>query len=139
MSKYQTLLSSGWYHCRIRQSYIDNNQLHLTWTVDRGSEKWRNLVPTFTLDEVGLTQLEQMCKSLGKVLYPNTENEFFTKQFLGWRGKLKVDRVPTTKVKKNIIMEYALPELPEEVNVMKEKSDGHFYSDKPNKRKLPIQ
>lgn len=140
MNKQLQLLSSGEYHAKIRQVYIDedNNELNLVWTVDSGDHKWRNLVPTFTLDEVGLAQLDEMCKSLGKVLYPNKEHEYFTKQFIGWRGKLKVDRVPTTKVKKNIIMEYGLPEIPEEVDVTKPKSDEHFFHTK-SKRNLPIQ
>lgn len=139
--KQLTLLPTDSYHAKCRQTYIDKetNELNIVWTIDAGEFKWRNLVPSFTLDEVGMAKLENMTRDLGKVLFPSTALPFFQEQFIGWRGKLKVDRIPTTKIKKNVIMEYGLPEIPEEIDVTKPKSDEHFFHKPNNKRKLPIQ
>lgn len=135
----KNLLPTDWYYVRCVKTSIEDNMLTLTWKVDVGEHKWRTLVDEFYLgDEYGLNSLWNVCKEIKYEPYKNIEDELFHLQFYTKRAKVYVDRAIDGQFKINRIIEYGLPDIPDQVNVCKPKDDSHFFENK-NKRKLPIQ
>jgi hypothetical protein len=108
------LLPSAVYNCTLRQ--IEDGYC---WTVNEGEFAWRNIIDDYTPPE-------RICEAL------KTNSLDIGQQALT-RVTVKLDG----NWKKNVIIEYIIPDRPPEFNVLKPKTDDHFFHSE-NKRKLPI-
>ena len=139
------LLPTGNYYCTIRQSYpahenpdMEGDDLVIVWTVDSGDQKWRNLKKTYDIgSDLDMWKLQKMADRLNFEAYEPDHPEFY-EQWVGLRGKLNVtvDLGKDSRFKKNVILEYSLPEQPPEIDVTKPKDNSHFEGNK--ERQLPI-
>lgn len=135
------LLPTDEYHATIRQNYEDEDtgELVLCWTIDCGQHTWRNLINRFDPEsQHDMLRLNKIAKSLNFDMFEPDHIEFFD-QWLGLRALLKVtvDLSKDSVFKRNIILEYRLPERPPETDVLAEKDSTHFHENKKG-RDLPI-
>ena len=139
MTHVKGLLPTDFYYVKcVDVSWCDpiGLEFKLTFKVDVGTHKWRTITDTFHTDEAGWVAIHDMCNGLNYTPFDD-ESDLFLLQFLGMRAKIKVDRHIKGNYKVNRIIEYSLPDVPSEVNVMKEPDDSHYYNQK-QKRSLPI-
>lgn len=141
------LVPSGNWHCTIRQSYkasenpnMEGDDLVLIWTIDSGNKDllWRNLKKTYDPDsDLDMWKLQKMADRLNFEAYDKDHPEFY-EQWVGLRGKLNVtvDLGKDSRFKKNVILEYSLPQQSPEIDVTKPKDNSHFEGNK--ERQLPI-
>lgn len=130
------VLPHDYFHATIVQTNLEDDTLNLYWKVDQGKYAYRTLVSSFQLNNFGLGKIYDMCEKLNIVPYPHGHEEFVD-QFYGLRGKLYVDIQIRGNYKVNVILDYELPDSPQDFNVLKEKTDDHFYHTK-KKRSLPL-
>lgn len=133
------LLPSGDYHAIIREARkSDNNKyLELVYTIDVGEYSYRNVIIDYKLNDFGLSQLKNRLDEIGYFILTDPEHEYFYNQFIGIRSKIKVDRLVSGKVIKNVITEMMPPTQEKEWNVLKPKTEEFYYREAKG-RSLPI-
>ena len=137
MSYRKFLLKTDWYNFTITDAYKEEDFLVLCFTVDTGEFSYRHVIQKFELSKQSIERLINKFKDAGFVIISDITNLFFTNQFIGLRFKGKVDRHVNGDVIKNVIIELKEPSEKPSYNVLKEKSDSHFYKEKKG-RELPI-
>jgi hypothetical protein len=143
MSEHQNLLKSGKYTATITQSYEDEqnefNFLKLCFTIDRGEYSYRNVIEEFPLNDFGIKgRLKPLFDDVGYIIVKDKDNPIFFDQFKALRFEITIDRAISKNVVKNRVIELTLPLKKADYNVMKEKSDDHYY-EKSSVKKLPIK
>ena len=143
MSKRRFLLPSGWYHLTITQAYIKKvngfENLFLAFTVDSGEHAYQNVIENFPLNEWGLDKIDNHVVSMGRVMFDDYTDDFFTEQFIGARTEAYISRRDNGAYLVNYIMEYKPPQQDYEYDVTKEKTDEFYYKNQDEDRDLPIQ
>lgn len=143
------LLPTNVYPCTVRQSYkaSDNKDIKakddtlvLCWTVNSDdSFAWHNIIKKFDIEsDLDMWNLQKMAETLNFKMYDKDHPEFYD-QWVGLNARLNitVDLTKGSNFKRNIILEYMLPKHEPEIDVLKEKDDSHFYTNK-HERQLPI-
>lgn len=136
MNHIKGLLETDWYHTKVVNVETEDDVITLYWKVDVGPHAYRTLIDKFNETEYGFASLERMCDKVNFTMFAPDHPEFY-EQFLGLRAKLYVSVTLDRDVKKNVILDYTLPDVPEQYNVLAEKKDDHFFERK-HKPKLPI-
>lgn len=138
----KALLSPNRYNFTITQAYKDESpmgRLILCATVNTGEDAYRHVLLRYENNARGLGRLKQLLQALNKVWYGEFEDEKFTDQFIGMMFSAATEVIldHNKSVWRNVLNDYepmiGLPGY----NVLKPKSDEHFFTTK-NKKKLPV-
>jgi hypothetical protein len=137
------LLPSNWYKFTISQARIENisgfENLILVYTINSGEFAYRNILKKYPINKYGLEILSHDMSDLKYTIFTNDiYSNFFLKQFVGMKGKMKVERSIRKDVVANEIIELRISTSKPEKDVLKESSEDHFYENNKG-RKLPLK
>lgn len=140
------LLPKGWYYATITQVRTQEVQgashLFVVFTIDSGEYAYRNIIKTYPLNRKGIEQLDNDMMEMGYVLFDDTSDMFFFKQFTEtkMRAYIHVDRYVSQMrgIVTNVILERKIAEKPADKDVTKEKNDEHYTKDNKG-RTLPLR
>lgn len=131
------LLKSDWYHFKVTQAYLEEDKLKICFTVDTGEDSYRHVIESYTLDKYNIGRLIRLFADCGYILIEDKTHAYFIGQFIGLRVQGKVDRWINNSVVKNAIIELKEPTAQPSYDVMKEKTDKHYFKEKKG-RELPL-
>lgn len=135
------LIPTGKYQTTITQARIVEvkgfETLSLCFTIDKGKHCWYNIIHTVPLSKGKLSFLQEMFAQAGYLIIIDKEHPLFVEQFIGQRFESSVDRHISDGAIKNYIIEVKRTTEAPDSDVLREKSEKHFYHSS-TERDLPI-
>lgn len=123
-----SVLKTGWYSCTITQAYAKDKLITICFTVDTGKYAYQHVHLKAAAYTSGLEKLANRFEEGGFIIDKNFENPYFFEQFIGLQFAVLIGRKIKGGMIANHIIELSTPEEKPEFNVLKPKSDTHFFT-----------